>query len=592
MRAGMAATVVALVLAPAAGGAVRVVAPFPLERYAGEGAVGLVVPGAGPVVTRASALNALLTGEVRSSYLGGSRGGEPLIELGAGGPPDTVVVLPPQSASENRPYPIAVTGGGARGVLTSDSTRIRGLVSIADVARDRLRWEPDEHPLATLRRLEDRIERNDRIRMPLTIVLVVAAIAAGLLRPSSGPRVILLALALNLWLAGWWLVALLALPALALPLGAACATIVAAYLLVLGLDPEAVALSPLGPSQAGRFFGVSNLLETTLLVPALLGAALLGRIGAVLAAVAVVAVASDRFGADGGGLLVLLAGYGVLLLRLRSVRLTPARAGVLAAAAVTAGLALVGLDAALGGSSHVTDAIGGGPAELGEDLWDRLRLSWNRTTAGWGPAIGAALGFGGLVWVATRRRRGAVTDALLAALAVSLVVNDTPSDVLGVGSAAAFAVYRWERLASQEPDTLPAMRRATAALVVILGALALVAAGCGGGDEATPTPETVVGTIETETTEGSSELPALDLEGDPAAGKELFASNGCGGCHTLADAGSGGNVGPNLDDAQPDYELVVTRVTEGQGAMPAFGDQLEPQQIADVSQYVVDATSG
>jgi mono/diheme cytochrome c family protein len=136
------------------------------------------------------------------------------------------------------------------------------------------------------------------------------------------------------------------------------------------------------------------------------------------------------------------------------------------------------------------------------------------------------------------------------------------------------------------------MRRATAALALLLGAFALLAAGCGGGDEATPTPETVVGTIETETTEGSSDLPALDLEGDPAAGKELFASNGCGGCHTLADAGSSGNVGPNLDDAQPDYELVVTRVTEGQGAMPAFGDQLEPQQIADVSQYVVDATSG
>jgi hypothetical protein len=48
-----------------------------------------------------------------------------------------------------------------------------------------------------------------------------------------------------------------------------------------------------------------------------------------------------------------------------------------------------------------------------------------------GPAIGAAVGLAGLVWVATRHRRGAVRDALLAALAVSPVVNDTPSDVLG-----------------------------------------------------------------------------------------------------------------------------------------------------------------
>ena len=44
----------------------------------------------------------------------------------------------------------------------------------------------------------------------------------------------------------------------------------AAYLLVLGFDPESVALSPFGPSQAGRFYGVSNLLETMLLVPAVL----------------------------------------------------------------------------------------------------------------------------------------------------------------------------------------------------------------------------------------------------------------------------------------------------------------------------------
>ena len=53
-----------------------------------------------------------------------------------------------------------------------------------------------------------------------------------------------------------------------------------------------------------------------------------------------------------------------------------------------------------------------------------------------------------------------------------------------------------------------------------------------------------------------------------------------------------GTVGPNLDDAKPSYELAVTRVTEGQGGMPKFGDKLEPQQIADVAQYVVDSTSG
>ena len=53
------------------------------------------------------------------------------------------------------------------GVLTSDSTRIHGLVSLADVATGRVRVEPDADPGATLRTLERRIERNDRWRLPL-----------------------------------------------------------------------------------------------------------------------------------------------------------------------------------------------------------------------------------------------------------------------------------------------------------------------------------------------------------------------------------------------------------------------------------------
>jgi mono/diheme cytochrome c family protein len=58
--------------------------------------------------------------------------------------------------------------------------------------------------------------------------------------------------------------------------------------------------------------------------------------------------------------------------------------------------------------------------------------------------------------------------------------------------------------------------------------------------------------------------------GTEERGAAIFASAGCGGCHTLADAGTSGNVGPNLDEAQPDAELVVDRVTNGAGAMPPF----------------------
>ena len=74
--------------------------------------------------------------------------------------------------------------------------------------------------------------------------------------------------------------------------------------------------------------------------------------------------------------------------------------------------------------------------------------------------------------------------------------------------------------------------------------------------------------------------------GDAAAGKAVFTSAGCGGCHTLKDAGSTGNVGPNLDDAKPDAALVKERVTNGKPPMPSFKGQLTDAQIADVAAYV------
>jgi mono/diheme cytochrome c family protein len=144
-------------------------------------------------------------------------------------------------------------------------------------------------------------------------------------------------------------------------------------------------------------------------------------------------------------------------------------------------------------------------------------------------------------------------------------------------------------------------------LVVLAGALGLAAAGCGGEEEVTATPETVEGplatvteTTETETTDttetdttttettttGTTETePAA--EGDAAAGKAVFAgSAGCTGCHTLSDAGATGTVGPNLDEAMPSSDLVIDRVTNGQGVMPPFKGTLTEQQISDVAAYV------
>lgn len=78
--------------------------------------------------------------------------------------------------------------------------------------------------------------------------------------------------------------------------------------------------------------------------------------------------------------------------------------------------------------------------------------------------------------------------------------------------------------------------------------------------------------------------------GDAEAGAEVYASAGCGGCHTLEEAGSSGNVGPNLDESQPDKPLVVDRVRNGKGLMPAFRDELSEEQIQNVAAYVVGAT--
>ena len=96
----------------------------------------------------------------------------------------------------------------------------------------------------------------------------------------------------------------------------------------------------------------------------------------------------------------------------------------------------------------------------------------------------------------------------------------------------------------------------------------------------------------TETTGGGEETTGeTGRVGDAAAGKEVFESAGCASCHTLADAGATGTVGPNLDEAKPPADLVVDRVTNGMGAMPPFSGQLSAEQIKDVAAYVVNATS-
>lgn len=78
-------------------------------------------------------------------------------------------------------------------------------------------------------------------------------------------------------------------------------------------------------------------------------------------------------------------------------------------------------------------------------------------------------------------------------------------------------------------------------------------------------------------------------ETSAADGKTLFVDN-CGGCHTLADAGTKGASGPNLDDLKPNEALVAKQVTNGGGAMPAFKALLSAEEIDAIAKYVASVS--
>ncbi len=132
--------------------------------------------------------------------------------------------------------------------------------------------------------------------------------------------------------------------------------------------------------------------------------------------------------------------------------------------------------------------------------------------------------------------------------------------------------------------------------VVVLAASALAVAGCGYEKTTKPLPETVIGPVPEEQTTTTA------AKGDPAAGKKLFASNGCGGCHTYVPANSNGQTGPDLDKLA-DYAKTADKplgefvqesivnpgsyVEEGyQNVMPTTYGNLPPKQLADLVAFL------
>ena len=305
----------------------------------------------------------------------------------------------------------------------------------------------------------------------------------------------------------------------------------AAFTIVLAVDPELNSLGVFGarPDGGGRFYGIGNQLETLLLPPVLVAAAIAGLRGLLpLAALALVTIGWSKAGADGGGLVVFATAFAVLGLRLRGLALTPKRLALVAVAVVALTFALVGLDAAFGGSSHVTHAVGTGPGSLLGDLGHRLHLSWAIATNKWYRILIFLGCLAVLVLMGTIRPRRATVDAMLAGLAVSLLVNDTPVDVIGLGALGCLALVRWESVNSR-----PMRRGALTTVTAVAAALTvLLLAGCGKEGVTQPLPGTVVGTVQA-----------------AAPGKAIFIAQGCGSCHTYKPAGpdAQGTIGPDLD---------------------------------------------
>jgi mono/diheme cytochrome c family protein len=80
--------------------------------------------------------------------------------------------------------------------------------------------------------------------------------------------------------------------------------------------------------------------------------------------------------------------------------------------------------------------------------------------------------------------------------------------------------------------------------------------------------------------------------GNVSAGKTVFTTTGCGACHVLKAAGATGTIGPNLDTSVASRATIITRVTNGKGAMQSFVDQLSAQEIEDVADFIIASRTG
>jgi hypothetical protein len=456
------------------------------RSLAARGAVGLLVPGVGPTINRSRALAALVRGATFNPYLGGlPRGGGSIAASESASVPRgtslIVVSLPPVKSREanDRRYRIAVVGRGFHGLLRSPTTRIDGLVSIVDVAptalgrgRGSLSSVTVTRPLARLVELDKQIHSNNRLKLPALIIIACVLIFLGATRPRVGIPAILSALLASIAVGALHITSepvILAMLIAGMVGGGfavarvcrsdgrlllAIAGVLVLHLLLFVLHPDWVALSPLGPTQNSRFWGVGNQLETLLLGPILAGALIASRryglVGfAAFSLLGLVLVTDNRLGSDGGGAIVLsvaLACLGARLLRLGVRGFTSL---LLLAASVV--LTIVTLNLHLPGPNHLRSAFGHGLRGLLAVAEHRVPLSYLPAIRDWPLVLPLALCLAVSLAVALLIAERSARDLVIAAavaIGTSLLVNDSAAYELAGGVAVLAGLARFTPIPS------------------------------------------------------------------------------------------------------------------------------------------------
>jgi hypothetical protein len=469
-----------------------------LRLFAKHGAVGLLVPGTGPTTNRRQALAQLVRGVREDSYLGGVPEGPRLLSatLATGTPSRArtiVVTLPPRGGpvANDKRYYIAVLGGGFHGLLVSQTTRIPGLVSIVDIAptalghlRGSLTSMPSRHAIGSLKSLNAQIHANNRLKLAALIVLACFVLLLTFIRPRAALTAVPAALLASIGLGAAHVtneVAILAVLIVAtvgggLWLAHVCRTdgrllllilgVLVLHLYLLAMRPEWVALTPLGPTQNSRFWGIGNQLETLLLAPLLAGAAIaarrFGALGfAAFGVLGLFMMTDNRFGSDGGGAIVL--GVALAFLGARTLRLGARGFIVLLGIAAAIVLKVVSSNLSTAGPDHLRSAFGNGMSGLIAVAENRVPLSYMPAVRNWPVVMPLAIWFlvSFAVALAVARRKTArdFVFTLGLAMVTSLAVNDSAMYELTGGIVVLAALVRFAP-APAVPVTISSLVRA------------------------------------------------------------------------------------------------------------------------------------